>query len=303
MQKPFFKTWGLRLCTVLLFGVVLWALYAFYEAYGIPGVLVFSCFVYAVFGFIRWFREVENISSLKTSDTGCAMLVSEDGRSTGRSEVTSSSIYPNDSSRWIRDRLDHLETAKADKDVIKSENRRLLDKVESVTEEVDEIKARMLTPPQHSCLQTGELAAMKKSLESTIELSKAAMKTANLTSARGFKIILGFIAGLITMGSAALVWAVNVGRTADDAYSLAEKLAKTADSDLPEPQSVKSTPVGLIDPQEPVSSSQVSVDRLLDKAVDEAIRAALERASKNGQLDATPPTLSTFPPSSPSFEP
>lgn len=311
MQKRLFRilTWLGTLATVLGAG---WLLYELILLYSLPGFLVGLCFLYALFGFYRWFRDVEiqnavtnNGDVLKFSN-GVHDNMASGGKSSAEgasvTQGSNNSQYPNDPWRWVRDRLDHLEESKSDEKVAKSETRRVLDKIIAVEGEIDDVKAKLMMAPSHTCLRGEEISTMKQAIETSNSMAKTAQETANLTSARGFKIIMGFIAGLITLGSAAVVWAVNVGRTAEDAYTKIESVEKKVDVLEKTPQGMildrqsidafGKSPRGHVSAMpDPASTSQVSVDALLDEAVTRAINAALERAAKTGQINPPNPPV------------
>jgi hypothetical protein len=189
----------------------------------------------------------------------------------------SDSYEPNKDIRWIRDRLSVLENHKADKDVIKSENRRIMDKIEQMEttkverdmlvtseskllekleethDEVDDLRAQVLTIHK-GCTVASDIAEMKAMIAETKQKAEIAYTTANIVSERGFKIIIGFIGSLLTLGIAAVVWALGVSHTADDAMTRVQAMEKK-DS----------------------AAAQYNVDKMVDIIVDKAIDAAFKK--------------------------
>jgi len=189
--------------------------------------------------------------------------------------------YPNEAPRFLRDQVKDLKVDKADKAVVKSEVRRLEASIKDNEDDIDEVKAHVMSIKPHSCLHEGDLGEMKKSIEDTAKLSERAFNTASLASDRGFKILMGAVMGLVTFGLAFCAWAISVGYTADAALEKAEAVetkleAKPEPAYVP-PQIIIASPEYIEDkldnkaPVVPEPGHAVDLEGLLEKALTKAL--------------------------------
>ena len=189
--------------------------------------------------------------------------------------------YSIDPLRFIRDQINGLKTDKADKQVIKSEIKRVESQIKNTEDDIDELKAHAMTEKPHPCLHEGDIGEMKTAIESNKTLSQAAHKTASLASDRGFKILMGAVMGFATFGVALCVWAVTVSYTADDAYAKAESVEealkeRAVPAALPT-QIIIASPEYLnekLDAQEPVVTepgAAVDIEALLERVLVRAL--------------------------------
>lgn len=146
----------------------------------------------------------------------------------------------------IREQLRDLKNNKADKAVIKSEFKGVRNQIGNAENDIDEIKAQLLVKPSHSCVHEGDIGEMKRAIEANERLSEEASRTASLASDRGFKILLGAVAGLVSFGVAFCVWAVSVSYTAQEALEKADamkiQLAEEIQPDYVPPQIIIASP-------------------------------------------------------------
>ena len=191
-----------------------------------------------------------------------------------------SESYPPEPGRFLRDQIRDLREAKADKAVIKSEFRRVEDRIRDATDDVDDMKAQLLVIKPHGCLHEGALGEMKTAIESNTKLSQNALKTASLASDRGFKILMGAVFGLVTFGVAFCVWAVSLSYTAEDAYKKATAIEAKLDAEpaaLP-PQIIITSPEYLDNrpkSKKPAPHAQEAVIDL-EGLIEQALSKALE---------------------------
>ena len=189
--------------------------------------------------------------------------------------------YPPEPGRFLRDQVRDLRENKADKAVIKSEIRRVEDRIKDATDDVDDLKDALAVKKSHICLHEGDLGEMKKAIEENSRRSQDAFKTASLASDRGFKILMGAVMGFVTFGVAFVVWAVNVSYTADDAYKKVESIEKAVEDqvkkEMPPPQIIIATPEYMSDrlenkkPITPEPGAAVDLGGMLEQALTNAL--------------------------------
>lgn len=191
--------------------------------------------------------------------------------------------YPIDPLRFIRDQVKDLRENKADKAVIKSEFKGVQVQIKNNEDDIDEVKAQIITEKPHACLHEGELGEMKIAIEANKEMSDQAFKTASLASDRGFKILMGAVMGLVTFGIAFCAWAISVSYSASAALEKAEAVetqleAKPEPAYVP-PQIIIASPEYIedkLDTRTPVvPEAGVAVD--LEGLLEQALTKALER--------------------------
>ena len=192
----------------------------------------------------------------------------------------SDSDRPPSSLKYIRDQIKDLKVDKADKDVVKSEFRRVDGLIDNTEGDVDDLKAHVMTKKTYVCKYEGKLGEMNKSIESNTEMSKNAFKTASLASDRGFKILMGAVLGLVSIGLAMSAWAISVSHTADAANAKVQaveaQLAKPQPAALP-PQIIIASPEYLSEKIKdksrvvPEAGEAVDLEGLLERALTNAL--------------------------------
>ena len=165
--------------------------------------------------------------------------------------------YSIDPLRFIRDQVKDLRENKADKAVVKSEFKGVQVQIKNNEDDIDEVKAQIITEKPHACLREGEIGNMKKAIEDNTKMSEQAFKTASLASDRGFKILMGAVVGLVTFGVAFCAWAFSVSYSASTALEKAEAIELRVEA-KPQPD--------YIPPQIIIASPEYIEDRMADKA-------------------------------------
>lgn len=167
------------------------------------------------------------------------------------------SDLPSSPARFLRDQVRDLRENKADKAVVKSEVRRLEASIKNNEDDIDDVKAQVITEKPHGCLHEGALGEMKQAIEDNTTLADRAFNTASLASDRGFKILMGAVLGLVTFGIAFCAWAISVSYAASTALEKAEAVETKIEA-KPEP--------AYVPPQIIIASPEYIEDKMADKA-------------------------------------
>ncbi len=285
---------------ILLLALSAWLLYQMVDLYGIPGGMLGTCFVFVVFTFYRWLKDLDAPdlvqsavhlahSKLKDSesdrgkvDSACGVTSESESDMVGERD----SILKNNLPRWASDKLKSLEDKKADQTVVDLANARLKDKLTDLEEDVDGLKAAAMLPPSHDCLHQEVMGTMKEAI-------KANAENMGILSSRGFKIVMAAVGGLIILGSSALVWAVTLNATVNDNAEDIQRLEKAPPQMLiaapdyvdQHAKAVNTRSPSSKKPAKHRSGKVVSVEKMLDKAISKAIEEALMRKHREANSD------------------